>query len=173
LGVTVDGAVDAEIGWLDRSYQRLAGWAEVGVPIGISRLELRANGGAGSTWLPRHRAFVLGGQGTLLGEPYRRYGGREMVLGRATWRFPVPFLDFGIGALGNVLGGLTVGPYLAMGWTASPVSETPWLASEGVRPVAGLSLELFRLLVLEFGIPLRGGSLGVSFDLTRELWDVL
>ncbi|HET9039675.1 MAG TPA: hypothetical protein VFN40_05875, partial [Gemmatimonadales bacterium] len=42
----------------------------------VSRVYL----GAGTDELPPHRSFVLGGRGTLVGEPFRAYGGRDVAL---------------------------------------------------------------------------------------------
>ena len=39
--------------------------------------------GAGTDGLPPHRSFAIGGRGTLVGEPFRAFGGREVALGAA------------------------------------------------------------------------------------------
>ena len=50
----------------------------------------RLHGGPGSDGLPAYRSFVLGGRGTLVGEPFRAYGGRAVALAQLEWRFEVP-----------------------------------------------------------------------------------
>src|SRR6185437_10767741 len=53
--------------------------------------------GAGTDGLPPHRSFAIGGRGTLVGEPFRAFGGREVALAQVEWRFelPVPALPLG------------------------------------------------------------------------------
>src|SRR5258708_13945585 len=62
------------------TYLRLSGAGHVLFPAGSTRLLLRGQAGVASADLPAHRAFVLGGRGTLLGDDYRQWGGRRMAL---------------------------------------------------------------------------------------------
>ncbi len=81
----------------------------------LSRLYL----GAGTARLPAYRSFVLGGRGTLLGEPFRAYGGRDAALAHLEWRFEVPFPAISMGSFASTGRRLTVAPFLAagVGWT--------------------------------------------------------
>src|SRR6059036_1742025 len=110
------------------SYLRLSGAGHVLFPAGATRLLLRGQGGVASADLPAHRAFVLGGRGTLLGDDYRRWGGRRMALLHLEWRVPVPFVSLGVGPYARTPRTLTVAPYVAFGWAAGPVAGTPWTA---------------------------------------------
>src|SRR5204863_131285 len=58
------------------TYLRLSGAGHVLFPVGATRMLVRAQGGVASADLPAHRAFVLGGRGTLLGGEFRRRGRR-------------------------------------------------------------------------------------------------
>jgi hypothetical protein len=50
----------------------------------------------------------------------------------------------------------------------------PWVASDGLRPVVGLSAEVFhRLLLFDFGWAPRQGAVGLTVDIRRDLWPVL
>ena len=49
--------------------------------------------------LPAYRSFALGGRGTLLGEPFRAYGGRAMALAHVEWRLEVPVPATAVGLL--------------------------------------------------------------------------
>src|SRR5438046_2077511 len=98
------------------TYLRLSGAGHVLFPAGATRLLLRAQGGVASAGLPTHRAFVLGGRGTLLGDEFRQWGGRRMALLHLEWRVPVPFVSLGVGPYARTPRTLTVAPYVAPGW---------------------------------------------------------
>ena len=117
----------------------------------------------------------MGGRGTLLGEPFRQYGGRYAALGHVEWRFDVPVPGSSARLLRlNRPAHHAVAPFLAAGYTAEPIPGLPWHGSDGVRPVAGLALELFmRLLRLEAGVGLRDGGVGVTLDINRDWWGLL
>src|SRR5207237_4249400 len=51
------------------TYLRLSGAGHVLLPVGATRLLMRAQGGGASGRLAGRRPFVIGGQGTLLGRP--------------------------------------------------------------------------------------------------------
>ena len=65
------------------------------------------------TGCPRYRSFVLGGRGTLLGEPFRAYGGRTVALAHMEWRFEVPFPAVPLGSFASTGRHLTVAPFVA------------------------------------------------------------
>jgi len=63
---------------------------------------------------------------------------------------------------------------VAAGYAAESLAGLPWNSSGGVRPVAGVALELFmRLLRVEAGIGLRDGGIGVTVDINRDWWGLL
>jgi len=175
VGSFARATLDAEGGVGNgRSYLRLRGTAEVEGGAGPGRLSARIDGGWGSADLPRHRGFVLGGRGTLPGEPYRAYGGRAAALGRVQWSVALPAPAISLGRYASTGRQLLVGPFVAAGWTADPLPGLPWMASDGLRPVVGLSAAVFnQLLVVEFGWGLRDGGVGVTVDVRRDLWSIL
>jgi hypothetical protein len=136
----------------------------------VSRLYL----GAGTNELPPHRSFAIGGRGTLVGEPFRAYGGREVALGQVEWRFEVPVPAVALGSFASTGRSMTVAPFVAAGVTGRPIAGLPWTASDGVRPVAGVALEFFmRLIRLEAGVGLRDGDFGLTVDINRDWWGLL
>ena len=136
----------------------------------VSRLYL----GAGSDRLPPHRSFAIGGRGTLVGEPFRAYGGREVALGQVEWRFGVPVPAIPLGSVASTGRTMTVAPFLAAGVTGRPIGGLPWAATDGVRPVVGVALEWFmRLIRIEAGVGLRDGGFGLTVDVNRDWWGLL
>ena len=141
---------------------------------GPGQLLSRAYVGVGTDRLPAYRSFVLGGRGTLVGEPFRVYGGRAAALAHVEWRFETPFPAIPMGSFASTGRHLTVAPYLAAGWADRPVQGLPWEGTHGLRPVAGIAFEwLMRLVRLEVGVGLRDGTMGVSIDVNRDWWGVL
>ena len=57
--------------------------------------------GVGTDGLPPHRSFVMGGRGTLVGEPFRAYGGRTAALAHLEWRFQVPVPAIPLGSFAS------------------------------------------------------------------------
>jgi hypothetical protein len=144
------------------------------VSLGASELLSRVYVGVGTDGLPPHRSFVMGGRGTLLGEPFRAYGGRTAALAHVEWRFEVPFPAVRLGSFVSTGNRMTVAPFLAVGYAGRPITGLPWAGTGGVRPVAGLALEWFmRLIRVEGGIGLRDGHFGVTVDLNRDWWGLL
>lgn len=130
--------------------------------------------GAGTGGLPPHRSFALGGRGTLVGEPYRAYGGRTAALAHLEWRLDVPAPSIGLGSFAATGRTATVAPFLAAGYTDRPLPDLPWRGSDGLRPVAGVAIEwLMRLIRMELGVGLRDGRVGVTVDVSREWWGIL
>jgi hypothetical protein len=175
VGGFARAALEAEGGLgTGRSYVRLRTTAEAEGGVGPGRLAVRIEGGWGSADLPRHRVFVLGGRGTLPGEPYRAYGGRAAALGRVEWSVALPAPAIPLGRYASTGRQLLVGPFVAAGWAADPLIGLPWVASDGLRPVVGFSAAVFnQLLVVEFGWGLRDGGVGVTVDVRRDLWSIL
>jgi hypothetical protein len=141
---------------------------------GPGQLLTRAYVGVGTDRLPAYRSFVLGGRGTLVGEPFRAYGGRGAALAQVEWRLEVPVPAIPMGSFASTGRRLIVAPFLAAGWADRPLKGLPWEGTDGVRPVAGIALEwLMRLIRLEAGMGLRDGTIGVSIDVNRDWWGVL
>lgn len=144
------------------------------IGLGGSEILARAYAGAGSDQLPPHRSFAIGGRGTLVGEPYRAYGGRTAALAQVEWRFEVPAPAIRLGSFASTGRRLTVAPFVAAGYTARALPGLPWNHSGGLRPVAGLAFEWFmRLIRVEAGVSLREGDVGVTVDINRDWWGLL
>ncbi len=155
-------------------YARVAAEGRWVRTAGPGQLLSRVALGVGTGRLPAYRSFVLGGRGTLVGEPFRAYGGRSAVLGHLEWRFDVPFPAISLGSFASTGRHITVAPFLAAGWTDRPLTGLPWTDTDGVRPVAGVALEwLMRLIRVEAGLGLRDGRIGVSVDVNRDWWGIL
>jgi hypothetical protein len=142
--------------------------------LGGHELVSRVYLGTGTGDLPAHRSFVLGGRGTLVGEPFRAYGGRDVALGQLEWRFEAPVPAIPLGSFASTGRRMTVAPFVALGAAGRPIAGLPWTASDGVRPVAGVALEWFmRLIRVEAGVGLRSGDFGLTVDVNRDWWGLL
>jgi hypothetical protein len=171
----VQAEIALELGAADegRSYARVTAAGHALLPLGGTRVLLRAEAGHASPALPPHRAFVMGGRGTLLGDPFRAWGGRRAALFHAEWRVPAPALTLGIGSLARVPTTLTVAPFVTAGWTAGALAGTPWRATGPARVSAGLALEWLGLIRLEVGLGAQSRRAQVSFDVSRDFWPIL
>ncbi|HET8624463.1 MAG TPA: hypothetical protein VFM14_12950 [Gemmatimonadales bacterium] len=168
------GRIALEVGEGPTDYLRAVGAIAWLVPLGGSQLLLKADAGLATEGLPGYRSFVLGGRGTLVGEPFRAWGGREFALARAEWRLEAPVPAIPLGSFASTGRTLTVALFVAAGWAGRPLFGLPWSASDGVRPVAGVALEWpMRLIRLEAGVGLRDGDLGVTVDIHPEWWGIL
>ena len=155
------------------TYLRLSGAGHVLFPVGATRMLVRAQGGVASADLPAHRAFVLGGRGTLLGDEFRRWGGRRMALLHLEWRVPVPFLSLGVGPYARTPRTITVAPYVALGRAAGPVAGTPWTGSPDTRVTLGLAFEWLGVFRWDVGFGTATHRVGLGFDVTRDFWGIL
>jgi hypothetical protein len=173
FAVRRDVAGEATVEFGER-YTRLSGTAHLLVPVGAgaSRFLTRVQFGLATRNLPPHRAFVLGGRGTLLGDGFRDWGGRRAALVHIEWRTPVPFIRLSAGPA-RTPGTITLAPYAAWGWTAEPIALTPWQATPGARVTLGLGAEWLGLLRLEAGYGVQTRQIHVAFDVTRDFWDIL
>jgi hypothetical protein len=166
--------LDLEAGSGPAGYARAAAGGEWLAPLGPGEVSLRGYAGLGSDGLLAYRSFALGGRGTLLGEPFRAFGGRSLVWGHLEYRFDVPFPAISLGSFASTGHTITLAPFLAAGWTGRPIPGLPWAATDGIRPTAGLAAEWFmRLIRLEIGVALRGGGVGFAVDVNRDWWRVL
>ena len=155
------------------AYLRLSGAGHVLLPVGATRLLIRAQGGGASARLPARRAFVLGGRGTLLGDPFRAWGGRRMGLVHVEWRVPMPFPSLGVGPYARTPRTVTLAPFVAMGWADRPVAGTPWLATDGARTTLGLGVEWLGVFRCEAGFGTATHRMGIAFDVSRDFWGIL
>lgn len=157
-----------------RGFGRMALEVRGRAAAGPGQLELTGRVGLGSGHLPAHRSFVLGGRGTLVGAPYRAWGGRRMAWGRAEWRLSVGVPEARIGGLASTGKGMILAPYVAAGWADRAIEGLPWAATDGVVPVLGLASELlFKVLRIEAGWAVRSGHFGVVADLSPGWWPIL
>jgi hypothetical protein len=170
----IGGSLALEAGDGPTSYARASADAAWLVPLGATALAGSLHAGVGSDGLPAYRSFVLGGRGTLVGEPFRAYGGRAYALAELEWRVNVPAPAIPLGTFASTGHTMVMAPFVAAGWAARPYAGLPWQATGGVRPVAGLAAELFmRLLRIEAGVGLRDGDLGLTLDVHPDWWGVL
>jgi hypothetical protein len=154
-------------------YARAAGVGQVLFPLGTTRGLVRAQGGVATTNLPLHRAFVLGGRGTLLGDDFREWGGRRMALAHIEWRVPAPFPSLAVGPYTRTPRSLIVAPFAAAGWSDRPIAGTPWAATPGARVTLGLAVEWLGVFRLEAGWGAQSHRAGIAFDVARDFWDIL
>jgi hypothetical protein len=68
---------------------------------------------------------------------------------------------------------LTVAPYIACGWAASPVAGTTWAATPGTRTTLGLGFEWLGVFRWEAGFGTATHRFGFTFDVTRDFWTIL
>jgi hypothetical protein len=170
----LEGTLWLEGGDGPASFARFAAQGRWSVVLGRSELVARAYLGAGTDELPPYRSFVLGGRGTLVGEPYRAYGGRSAGLAQLEWRFEVPVPALSLGSFASTGSRAMVAPFLALGYTDRSIPGLPWRDTHGARPVAGFAVEwLMRLIRLEVGVGLRDGDVGVTLDVNRDWWGLL
>ena len=154
-------------------YARLAGSGHLLVPLGGTRVLLRAQGGAATRDVPPHRAFVLGGRGTVLGDDFRAWGGARAALLHVEWRLPVPFVSLKLGQWARTPAAAVLAPYVATGWTDHPVAGTPWAATPEARVTYGAGLEWLGVFRLDVGIGAQNRRVRFAFDVTRDFWGLL
>ena len=174
VGSDLQGRLALEVGEGSGEYFRTTAAGRWLANAGGSEILSRIYLGAGTPRLPPHRSFVIGGRGTLPGEPFRAYGGRYVALGHVEWRFDVSAPALRLGSFVSTGRRLTVAPFVAAGYTAEPLTGLPWGSTSGVRPVAGIALELFMsLLRIEAGVAVREGEFGLTVDINRDWWGLL
>jgi hypothetical protein len=173
-GRDLDGELSLEAGEGISSYVRGRGTLRLRQRIGDTELLLTGAGGWGSARLPAYRGFVIGGRGTLVGEPFRAFGGRRLALGRLEWRVDVPAPAIPLGSFASTGHSVTLAPFVAAGWAGGQQAGVPWGASDGIRPVLGVAVDLFmRLIRIEGGMALRTGDFGLTVDVNRDWWGIL
>jgi hypothetical protein len=170
----VEGRLGLELGSGSSEYARATLSGSGRMSTGTGELWSRVELGIGTEELPAYRGFVLGGRGTLVGEPFRAYGGRTSALAQLEWRFKIPIPGIPLGTFASTGRELLLAPFIAAGYAARSYPNMPWGDSQGVRPVAGVAVEWFMHLIrLEAGVGLRDGRLGVTVDVNRDWWGLL
>ncbi|OYV67105.1 MAG: hypothetical protein B7Z72_10190, partial [Gemmatimonadetes bacterium 21-71-4] len=170
----VSGRLAVEGGTGTSAYVRAYGQLRWQVPVGSGWLVARTSVGAATHDLPAHRAFVLGGRGTLLGEGFRAYAGRVSWWGSLDWRLPVTVPEIPLGSFAGTGRSLTLIPFAAAGWVGDPVALPLGGPARGVRPVVGLGAQwLHDLVRFDLGYGLKTGRFGASVDVSRDFWDIL
>jgi hypothetical protein len=170
----LEGRISLEGGEGSADYARFTATGRWSLEVGRSELLGRAFLGVGTDALPPHRGFVMGGRGTLVGEPYRAYGGRSAALSHLEWRFEVPAPALSLGSFASTGRRMVVAPFVTLGYADRSIAGLPWTETDGVRPVAGLAIELLmRLIRLELGVGLRDGEVGFTLDVNRDWWGLL
>lgn len=173
---TGDGwTIDAELGWGDADWTRIAATGATRLALGPGSLTLDGMVGVGSDGLPGYRSFVLGGRGALPGVAHRSLGGTGAAWARIGWNLPVAIPVPPVHRLlRQVTLPSTIGPFVAAGAAWGDRPGLPWRGDGGVEPVAGLRLDLWGpLLRAEFGASLRRGTIGVTIDVHHDWWPVL
>jgi hypothetical protein len=171
---TAKFGLELEAGVGDQQYARALLRTDLLRPLGPGGALLRIEAGGGTAHLPAYRSFAIGGWGTLLGEPFRAFGGRRYALAHLEYGFKAPFPALPLGAFVSTGREITVAPFIAAGWADGGIPGVPWRPAPEIRPVAGVALEWFhRLVRVETGVSLRTGQVGVSVDVNREWWDIL
>jgi len=175
LGDKSLGKVSIEAGVLDSDpYIRLLASFEQNQRF--QDLEVRISGwfGLASDRLPAYRTFVLGGWGTLLGEKFRRWGGRQAFFGTLEVGRDLPFPGLPLGGFVTTGATIYMAPFISLGWTSDPPTGFEWRATGAVRVVAGVVFEPLNGFVrIMLGRNLSEKSFGLTIDVTRELWGVL
>ena len=171
-GRDLRGTVQLEAGDGPTGYVRAAGQVRWLEDLGGPELLTRLAGGVGSGGMPAYRAFAMGGRGTLVGEPFRAWGGRRAALAHTEVRFEVPVPAIRLGSFASTGRSVTLAPFMAAGWTADPAAVGR--ETDGIRPVVGVAAEWFmRLIRVEAGIGLRDGDFGLTVDVNRDWWGLL
>jgi len=162
----------SEFGGGARDYARFTGEATGGVPLGTGHLGFLLRGGTSGGDLPPHRTFSIGGRGTLVGEPFRAFGGTHMAWSRVSWQIPISVAPFGDDAL--LRDPWVLGPFLSAGWTTGNPGVPGRDSRGGIRPVVGMAADLlFQTLRIEVGFAPRSGTLGVVLDAHPAWWPIL
>ena len=168
------GSIRLEAGTGPTDYVRAAVEGRLLAALGGGQLLARVHGGIGSAGTPAYRSFVLGGRGTLVGEPFRGFGGRRAALAHLEWRFEAPVPAIPLGSFASTGRRMTLAPFVSAGWADRTPGDMPWGPSDGIRPVVGVAAEWFmRIIRVEAGVALRTGEIGVTVDINRDWWGAL
>lgn len=168
------GRIEIEAGTGASDYMRAYGEIRWAMPAGGTTFLVRASAGAATAHLPRHRAFLLGGRGTLLGARFREFGGRHHGWAGAEWQFRAPVPQLPLGSYATTGPDLTLAPFVSAGWVGGTIPGLSAVASRGVQPVLGLGMSWpYDLLRLDIGWAPRSRRVAASFDVARSFWGIL
>ena len=170
----VEGSVAVEVGSAGHGYSRLALEARARLPLGAGSFLTTFRAGWSSAATPAYRTFALGGRGTLVGEPFRAYGGRESGVLRLEWRLPVGIPEARLGSFATTGPTAILAPFVATGWASGSLEGLPWRTSDGLRPVLGVASDfLFGVVRIEAGWAVRSGRFGLVLDASPSWWPIL
>ena len=171
----LSGRVEVEGGLGPADYVRAFGELRWQRPLGPgASLLVRAAAGGGTARLPRHRGFVLGGRGTLLGEPFRAFGGTRMAWLSAEWRQQVRIPELRLGSFAGTGPAATLAPNVAVGWTGGRIAGFVGAPTSGPEVAIGLGAAwLHGLLRLDAGYGVRSRRFAFAVDVSRDFWDIL
>ncbi len=168
------GRLEVEAAAGASAYARASGELRGQVPAGPTTVLLRAGGGLATRDLPRHRAFVLGGRGTLLGEPFRSLAGRRAAWTHVEWQLPVRVPQLTLGSFAGTGRRLTLAPWAALGWTDGALAGFPGRPARGLHPSIGLGVGwLHDLIRLDLGYGARSRRWAAAVDVSRDFWGIL
>ena len=171
----LSGRVEVEGGLGPADYFRAFGELRWQTPVspGASLLVRAAAGGA-SGQLPRHRAFVLGGRGTLLGEPFRAFGGRRMAWLSGEWQQRIGIPEVRLGSFAGTGPSAVFAPNIAVGWAGGQVPDFFAAPSPGPEVAVGLGFAwLHGLLRFDAGYGVRSRLVAFAVDVSRDFWEIL
>jgi len=171
----LSGRLELEGGAGPTDYLRAFGELRWQGPVtsGASVL-VRAAAGAGTDQLPRHRAFVLGGRGTLLGGPFRELGGTRMAWLSAEWQQRVGIPELRLGSFAGTGPTATLAPNVAVGWAGGRIPGFVAAPSAGPQVSLGLGLAcLHGLLRVDAGYGVQSRRVAVAVDVSRDFWEIL
>ncbi len=171
----LSGRLEIEGGLGSRDYVRAFGelrWHRPVLPR--ASVLVRAAAGAAGGRLPRHRGFVLGGRGTLLGEPFRAFGGARMAWVSAEWQQQIGVPELRLGSFAGTGAGAMLAPNVAVGWAGGGLPGFPGAPTPGPEVSLGFGASwLHGLLRLDAGYGVRARRLGIAVDVSRDFWDIL
>ncbi|MFQ5549752.1 MAG: hypothetical protein ACE5FJ_00775 [Gemmatimonadales bacterium] len=171
----VDVRLSFEAGWADAGrYVRaqLSTAAKGGFAGTIARLHGWVGGGTAD--LPQHRLFVVGGWGSLPGEPFRQYGGTRAGAVAVEWGRRFSFRPLPLGGTAAAPVDVFVGPILRIEGAGGRGLPGVWGPSGRLRIGIGLVAEpLGGLVRLELVRNLAADSWGATADFGRMLWTIL
>jgi hypothetical protein len=128
----------AEHGDGGSSWSRMSIDARTSIETGAGEVTARLHAGAGTSGLPRHRTFVLGGRGTLPGVDHRSLGGRQGALIEVGWMQRTAIPTPPIPKVPDVALPSRIGVFGALGWAGGAVAAVPWQPSGRVEAVFGV-----------------------------------
>jgi hypothetical protein len=171
----VSGRIELEGGAGPTDYLR--GFAELRWQEPVTSraaLLVRAAAGAATEAVPRHRGFVFGGRGTLLGEPFRAFGGSRMAWLSAEWQQRVGVPELRLGSFAGTGATATFAPNVAVGWAGGRMAGFFAAPTSGPEAAVGLGVAwLHGLLRADVGYGLRSRRVAVAVDVSRDFWEIL